>query len=145
MRGLLLATMISAASLLLACESSSGTSDTTPPPADVPGDPGVPDPGPSPDAVTDSGVDTVTGATKLILTDAHPGWNQPKCWDCHTADDHNDGKDPYLCIGCHGTDGAPHLPSGHTGTPPCLGCHGTVTHQGDGFPDPLSCTSCHTP
>ena len=88
----------------------------------------------------EAAVDTVTGATKLMLTDAHGGWQQPACWSCHAADDHNDGKDPYLCVGCHGTNGAP---AGHGGATPCSGCHSPAPHGEEGFPDPLSCKTCH--
>jgi hypothetical protein len=125
----------------LSCDSaSSGGADQSAIP-DVVADPASPaDPGVTPDAGTDQGVDTVTGATKLILDDTHPGWQQPACWGCHTADDHNDGKDPYMCIGCHGKDGAP---AGHGGASPCAGCHTTPPHGSEGFPDPLSCKSCH--
>ena len=128
----------------LSCDSSSttGTDQTTPVDVIADNDTLV-DPGVAPDVARELGVDTVTGATKLILDNTHSGWGNPKCWDCHTADEHNDGKDPYLCIGCHGKNGAPKVPAGHSGTPPCSGCH--TPHSNEGFPDPLSCQSCHVP
>lgn len=85
-------------------------------------------------------VDAITGATGRgrTLDNGHDGWEKAKCWNCHEEDDHNTGLDPYLCAGCHGTNGAP---GGHkTGT--CSGCHGTP-HGDTGFPDPLSCQTCH--
>ncbi len=114
-----------------ACDSSNSSGSDEDGPADVAE---VADPG------TDASVDTVTGATKLKLTDEHDGWQKAACWSCHTADDHNDGKDPYLCVGCHGTNGAP---SGHGGATPCSGCHAPSPHGEEGFPDPLSCKTCH--
>ena len=85
-------------------------------------------------------VDATTGATSkgATLDNNHDGWKKAACWGCHTEDEHNLGLDPYLCIGCHGTNGAT---GGHkTGT--CGGCHG-ASHGADGFPDPLSCQTCH--
>lgn len=122
----------------LACEAGNPSNDAVQPPADVPADVAADVPAPA-DNGPRTDVDTVTGATKKILTDTHPGWQKAACWDCHTADDHNDGKDPYLCIGCHGTNGAP---AGHSGESPCSGCH-QVPHAAEGFPDPLSCRACH--
>jgi hypothetical protein len=121
----------------LACDADNRDPSDLGPRPDVPADT-------APDVATDDGaghdVDAVTGATKLILDDTHPGWQKAACWDCHTADDHNDGKDPYLCTGCHGTNGAP---AGHGGASPCAGCHDPLPHGVEGFPDPLSCRTCH--
>ena len=124
--------------LLMSCESA-----TTKISDDVPALDGMVDPGVGSDKGADLAVDTVTGATKLILADTHTGWGNPKCWGCHTADDHNDGKDPYLCIGCHGKNGA--LAAHSDRGSPCSGCHDPAPHGSDGFPDPLSCMSCHVP
>jgi hypothetical protein len=119
----------------LACESSGTPPADTAQPADAVADTPVPaDPGPRTD------LDAVTGATKLMLDDTHDGWQKAACWDCHTADDHDDGKDPYLCVGCHGNNGAP---AGHGGESPCSGCHAPPPHGAEGFPDPLSCRGCH--
>ena len=133
----------------LSCTSSNSNGTDPGATPDVVADPGSPaDPGTLPDVAAESGVDTITGATKLILTEVtHAAWNDPRCWNsgCHTADTHNDGKDPYMCIGCHGIQGAAAKP-GHTdrGTP-CgkSGCHSPLPHGTDGFPDPLSCKACH--
>lgn len=126
------------------CDCSSGsasdagdTSVADPKEASIPDDGTVETP-----AETGSEVDAVTGATKLIVDSTHAGWKNPECRSCHTPDDHNDGKDPYLCIGCHGTNGSS---AGHGGGTPCSGCHSPLPHGTDGFPDPLSCKSCHVP
>lgn len=86
---------------------------------------------PEPDVVD------VTTAEAPTLTSSHPGWKEPKCWNCHDADDHNTGLDPYVCAGCHGTNGAP---KGHA-TSGCGGCHSGK--HGAGFPAPISCLVCH--
>ena len=96
----------------------------------------------APDSTLDSvEPDTTTGATRLILENSHPGWEEPSCWNCHTADDHNDGKDPYLSVGCHGTNGAQAMPHGDRSK--CVDCHDPLPHGTEGFPDPLSCRGCH--
>jgi hypothetical protein len=128
----------------LACGGGSGGTDVAPA-----ADPGsaVDTVAPAGDAIpaadvpatTDTRVDTVTGATKRMLDDTHAGWQKPACWTCHTADAHNDGKDPYACVPCHGTNGAG---PGHAGADPCGSCH-SPAHADTGFPDPLSCKSCH--
>lgn len=134
---------------LLACGSSGGGTDTTPAtdpgvavdvaaPADLGAPADVAAPADVP-ALPDPGVDTVTGATKKMLDSTHKGWGKPACWTCHTADAHNDGKDPYGCVPCHGKNGAH---KGHGGADPCGSCHKTP-HAETGFPDPLSCKSCH--
>lgn len=55
------------------------------------------------------------------LTDAHPGWKDPKCWTCHSKP----GADkPHLCIGCHnGPNGAPPRPTTHNDQTLCASCH----------------------
>ena len=73
------------------------------------------------------------------LTEAHPGWKDPLCLDCHTTDDHNTGLVPYECVACHDVNGAP---PGHGQTDGCDSCHGTP-HGSDGFPVPDSCVVCH--
>jgi hypothetical protein len=85
-------------------------------------------------------VEAETGATPAApkLTSGHPGWENPKCWTCHDPDMHNDGLDPYLCVDCHGTNGAP---GGHSDSNDCGGCHGEK--HGEGFPAPISCKTCH--
>lgn len=90
---------------------------------------------------TPSSEDTVDVATPdpPVLKSGHTGWKKAKCWNCHDADVHNDGLDPYLCADCHGTNGAP---GGHSDSNNCGGCHG-AEHGADGFPDPLSCKTCH--
>lgn len=108
--------------------------DTSTPDNDGPDDTGLDTPG-----TLDTAVEAETHATPVApaLTSAHAGWENPKCLTCHEYDAHNDGSDPYLCAGCHGTNGAP---KGHkTGGCDChAGEHGDV-----GFPSPLSCTTCH--
>ncbi len=85
----------------------------------------------------DTAPDT-TASTEL--TDAHSGWRGPACWDCHdTAATHNNDQDPYECVACHGTNGAP---GGHTNSTPCGECHHNL-HSDQGFPDPDSCVVCH--
>jgi hypothetical protein len=120
------------------CEATDAGTD--PGPAHDPGGPA--DPGGSADPGGD--VDAVTGATqKLLLDETHAGWQNPGCWNaagCHVADDHNEGLDPYLCVSCHGTNGAP---AGH-GQTTCAGCHlSPEDHPAEGFPTPLSCRTCH--
>jgi hypothetical protein len=88
-----------------------------------------------PDDPTDSDPGTSGG----VLTSGHPGWQDPSCWSCHGEDAHNSGLDPYGCVTCHGSNGAP---SGHTDASPCSGCHG-APHGAEGFPDPESCQRCH--
>lgn len=73
------------------------------------------------------------------LTSSHPGWQDPACLGCHTADDHNTGLSPYQCADCHGTNGAP---GGHGETSGCDSCH-SDPHGADGFPVPDSCLVCH--
>jgi len=97
-----------------------------------------------PSADTPPPADTVEAETYATpepnkLTSGHSGWEEAKCWDCHEADEHNDGLDPYLCADCHGTNGAP---GGHSDSNNCGGCHG-AEHGDVGFPDPLSCKTCH--
>ena len=159
-----------AAVLVLSCESSNGTATDEHVAADVAQDPGsandvastdpgsVPDEGSSSDVAQDPGsdwdakVDTVSGATKLILDDSNhthhmndqDSWRNPNCWACHTEDSHNEALDPYLCVTCHGRNGAE---DGHGGATPCSGCHDVTTlatpHAAEGFPDPSSCQTCH--
>lgn len=150
---LVLATALS----MVACESADHGSDTgydpgqtsDPGPLQDPGhlnDPGQPqDPG----APLDSGndIDAITGATKLWLESTHSGWKKAGCWGdgCHADDGHRDGLDPYLCVQCHGTNGASARPDGHQGYATCAGCHPTPTdHPSEGFPSPISCKGCHT-
>jgi hypothetical protein len=122
---------------LAACETSPSDADA-----------GV-DSGPTSDVArppdTLDAVDAVTGATtKKWLDDAHAGWAKPACWTCHTPDEHSDGLDPYLCVTCHGTNGAGSLPGNH-GKTGCLTCHGDGQHfhAPEGFTAPLSCLTCH--
>ncbi len=86
-------------------------------------------------------VDTAPGDTTASgeLTSAHTGWKDPACWACHSEDEHNSGMEPWGCVPCHGTNGAP---AGHTDSTPCSGCH-SQPHGADGFPDPDSCLACH--
>jgi hypothetical protein len=135
----------------LACDSGGGDSgpgeDTTPPledtlavdtpegidiTVDVPGE----DTPPPADTVE---AETYATPEPNKVTAEHTGWEEAKCWDCHEADVHNDGLDPYLCADCHGTNGAP---GGHSDSNNCAGCHG-AEHGDVGFPDPLSCKTCH--
>ena len=75
------------------------------------------------------------------LDDAHQGWRDPLCWDCHdTKTTHNSDKAPYECVACHGTNGAS---AAHTTQTPCSGCHSSAHGGGDDFPDPDSCQTCH--
>ena len=84
--------------------------------------------------------DTVTPPDPPKLTSGnHPGWDKPKCWTCHDGDNHNTGLDPYQCVACHGTNGAP---GGHSNSDNCTGCHGDK-HGAEGFPNPISCKTCH--
>lgn len=127
-----------------ACESADHGSDTG-------YDPGqTSDPGSSqdPGAPFDSGsdIDAITGATKLWLDSTHSGWKKAGCWGdgCHADDGHRDGLDPYLCVRCHGTNGASARPAGHQGYDTCAGCHPAPTnHPSEGFPSPISCKGCH--
>ncbi len=87
-------------------------------------------------------VDGYTGATPQgqIVDEAHTGWKDPRCWDCHVADDHSMAFDPYGCTDCHGRNGAQ---DGHGETANCLDCHDADQHGAEGFPGPLSCRVCH--
>jgi hypothetical protein len=152
--GVSLLVVISAVLGFGACEATDSGAD--PGPAQ---DPGVPvDPGTLVDPGGD--VDAVTGATqKLLLDESHPGWpgddwRTDDDWKgtgcfygappCHTADDHNDGLDPYLCVSCHGTNGAHAQPANHADRTTCAGCHpAPAKHPAEGFPSPLSCRTCH--
>ena len=73
------------------------------------------------------------------LDTTHEGWRDPSCWDCHIEDGHDIGLEPYQCIECHGTNGAPR---GHTLLTPCAECH-VQPHGAEGFPDPEACQTCH--
>ena len=152
-RGGLILVAVATVLWLGACETSDSGFDPGPTQ-----DPGVAvDPGTTADA--DDDVDAVTGATqKLLLDESHPGWPgddwRTDDWKgtgcfygappCHTADDHNDGLDPYLCVSCHGTNGAHAQPGSHEGRTTCAACHPSpAKHPADGFPSPLSCRTCH--
>lgn len=136
------------------CEATDAGSD--PGTAHDPGGPA--DPGDPADPGGD--VDAVTGATqKLLLDDTHPGWpgddwRENDDWQgtgcfygappCHAEDDHNAGLDPYLCVHCHGTNGAKPRPANHAGRDQCAGCHASpAKHPAEGFPSPISCKECH--
>ncbi|OQX83067.1 hypothetical protein B6D60_11095 [candidate division KSB1 bacterium 4484_87] len=80
------------------------------------------------------------------LTSSHPGWQKPNCWECHQPEKvHPDSNftieknPPYTCVACHGNNGAP---KGHRQFPPCGDCH-LQKHSDMGFPDPVSCQTCH--
>lgn len=75
------------------------------------------------------------------LTDAHQGWRDPNCWDCHPpGSTHNSDKHPYECAGCHGSNGASVAHTDHT---PCADCHPDAHGDPFAFPDPESCQICH--
>ena len=148
-------TMLALAVALAACSGDSGgdssgtdtsaQADTAAADTAAPGDTTAPGDTATPDtAPADTAVEAETGATPTApkLTSAHPGWEKPNCLSCHQYDTHNDGLDPYLCAGCHGTNGAPTPPHGVRDS--CNGCHGQP-HGADGFPDPLACKACHFP
>jgi len=149
-RTLKLSALLVSALVFAACGGGDGGngSDDTAAPADTASDTAVPDTA-TPDSATpdtapaDTAVEAETGATPppTILDATHPGWRKPGCLSCHTYDVHNDGLDPYLCAGCHGTNGAPKPP--HEDRQGCA-CHGQP-HGAEGFPVPLSCKACHFP
>ncbi len=78
-------------------------------------------------------------ASSSALDDSHLGWTEPACWSCHVEDAHNSGMQPWDCVTCHGTNGAPR---GHTTSSPCLDCH-APPHDTTGFTDPDACLVCH--
>jgi hypothetical protein len=80
----------------------------------------------------------------VTLDSSHEGWDNPGCFGsgCHEEDDtHHSDLQPYECVDCHGTNGAP---GGHGGDTPCgqADCHPNE-HGNNGFPDPESCQTCH--
>jgi len=86
------------------------------------------------------------------LTDTHPGWNNPGCWNkCHSNNppSHAAGLNPDLCVACHGTNGAPIPPSipAHSSPKSCA-CHdgdlAAAKHLPEAqFKDQSDCTTCH--
>lgn len=121
----------------LACTADGGESDGD---ADTDGDADG-DAGGDADGDLDGGGDA--DADSPVLDGTHAAFGvDPRCWGCHTEDDHNADLDPYECAACHGDNGA--SPGHARPTTPCGNCHSPPPHGAEGFPDPDSCMTCHT-
>lgn len=94
----------------------------------------------------EGGIDALTAATPGgtgPLTEAHSGWGQGECKTCHEKA-HLDGFPLSACAHCHGTNGAPFKPEGHSDEGcSASGCHESV-HAASAFSAPNDCRSCHT-
>lgn len=85
------------------------------------------------------------------LSASHPGWMQADCATCHTLSGIHGGQREWTeCFGCHGGNGQPNRPAGHSDSG-CTGCHsvsGTATwdatsHADYGAFTATQCLGCH--
>jgi hypothetical protein len=77
------------------------------------------------------------------LVAEHPGWQQPRCVDCHPQP-HNQAYGFDECAACHGDNGAPQLTESHTGWRyvSCDVCHVQSDAHGGLFQF-TACGGCH--
>lgn len=91
-------------------------------------------------------IEAITGATPGgtgPLTEAHSGWGKAECASCHQKV-HLDGFSLSACAHCHGNNGAPFRPNGHSDDGcSASGCHENV-HASLAFSGPNDCRACHT-
>jgi|GEM_PF-279527 len=88
-------------------------------------------------------LDAVTSATPLgidLLSDSHEGWKKADCLGCHD-NPHRNGEPLTACVSCHGSNGAPSRPAGHS-IDNCSSCH-VAAHEGIEFKGSDDCTACH--
>lgn len=80
------------------------------------------------------------------LTESHPGYGTPTCFDCHGAfapyPHTKETYQPPNCVTCHGYNGAAHRDHAVVDNPGCANCHQSVAHVSK-FEVPKDCITCH--